>query len=92
MRSTPYAKASGHGHLESAPDALGLAVNTVEKLHYVRLQWWHLWRVAHKVGAATPKHPVIFECVGVAAAFDALGDPEAHAKILIDPKSDAAAP
>ena len=23
---------------------------------------------------------------------DALGDPEAHAKILIDPKSDAAAP
>ena len=29
---------------------------------------------------------------GVAAAFDALGDPEAHAKILIDPKSDAASP
>ena len=26
---------------------------------------------------------------GVEAAFDALGDPEAHAKILIDPKSDA---
>jgi threonine dehydrogenase-like Zn-dependent dehydrogenase len=29
---------------------------------------------------------------GVAAAFDALGDPEAHAKILIDPKSDATMP
>jgi hypothetical protein len=29
---------------------------------------------------------------GVGAAFDALGDPEAHAKILIDPKSDAASP
>jgi len=29
---------------------------------------------------------------GVEAAFDALGDPEAHAKILIDPKSDAASP
>jgi threonine dehydrogenase-like Zn-dependent dehydrogenase len=26
---------------------------------------------------------------GVDKAFDALGDPEAHAKILIDPKSDA---
>jgi len=26
---------------------------------------------------------------GVAAAFDALGDPEKHAKILIDPRSDA---
>jgi threonine dehydrogenase-like Zn-dependent dehydrogenase len=29
---------------------------------------------------------------GVEAAFDALGDPEAHAKILIDPKSDATSP
>ena len=29
---------------------------------------------------------------GVAAAFDALADPETHAKILIDPRSDAAAP
>jgi threonine dehydrogenase-like Zn-dependent dehydrogenase len=29
---------------------------------------------------------------GVEAAFDALGDPEAHAKILIDPRSDAMQP
>jgi threonine dehydrogenase-like Zn-dependent dehydrogenase len=29
---------------------------------------------------------------GVGAAFDALGDPEVHAKILIDPRSGAAAP
>jgi threonine dehydrogenase-like Zn-dependent dehydrogenase len=29
---------------------------------------------------------------GVAAAFEALGDPEAHAKILIDPASDATTP
>jgi len=29
---------------------------------------------------------------GVDNAFDALGDPEAHAKILIDPKSDARTP
>ena len=29
---------------------------------------------------------------GVAAAFEALGDPESHAKILIDPRSDATAP
>jgi threonine dehydrogenase-like Zn-dependent dehydrogenase len=29
---------------------------------------------------------------GVAAAFDALADPKAHAKILIDPKSDATCP
>lgn len=29
---------------------------------------------------------------GVENAFDALGDPEPHAKILIDPESDAATP
>jgi threonine dehydrogenase-like Zn-dependent dehydrogenase len=29
---------------------------------------------------------------GVAAAFDALADPEVHAKILVDPKSDARTP
>lgn len=29
---------------------------------------------------------------GVAAAFEALGDPEVHAKILVDPRSAAAAP
>ena len=29
---------------------------------------------------------------GVEAAFDALGDPEVHAKILIDPLSTATAP
>jgi threonine dehydrogenase-like Zn-dependent dehydrogenase len=170
-QDSPYQAASGHGHLETAPDALGLAVSTVEKLHKLRLPWWHVWRAAEAVGAATPKHPVIFECVGVPgviediitgaplfsrvvvvgvcmgadrlrpsmainkeidlrfvlgytplefrdtlhmladgkvdvtplvtgtvglpgveAAFDALGDPEAHAKILIDPNSDAGTP
>ena len=170
-QDSPYKAASGHGHLETAPDALGLAVNTLDTLHKLRLPWWHVWRAAEAVGAATPKHPVIFECVGVPgvidgiitsaplfsrvvvvgvcmgadrlrpsmainkeidlrfvlgytpmefrdtlhmladgkvdvtplitgtvglpgveAAFDALVDPEAHAKILIDPKSDAASP
>jgi len=170
-QDSPYAAAAGKGHLQSIVDALDLAVGTVEKLHRLRLPWWHLWRAAEAAGAATPKHPVIFECVGVpgivddiitsaplfsrvvvvgvcmgadhirpamainkeidlrfvlgytplefrdtlhmladgkvnvaplitggvglpgvGAAFDALSDPETHAKILIDPKSDAASP
>jgi threonine dehydrogenase-like Zn-dependent dehydrogenase len=170
-QDSPYKAASGHGHLETAPDALGLALGTVEKLHKLRLPWWHVWRVAEALGAATPKHPVVFECVGVPGiiesiitsaplfsrvvvvgvcmgadklrpsmainkeidlrfvlgytplefrdtlhmladgkvdvtplitgtvglggvdnAFEALKDPEAHAKILIDPKSAATSP
>jgi threonine dehydrogenase-like Zn-dependent dehydrogenase len=170
-QDSPYAAATGHGHLETSLDAFELAIGALEKLRRLRLPWWHVWRAAEAAGAATPKHPVIFECVGVPgiiesiitsaplfsrvvvvgvcmgsdhirpsmainkeidlrfvlgytplefrdtlhmlangkvnvaplitgtvglpgveAAFDALGDPEAHAKILIDPKSNAATP
>jgi threonine dehydrogenase-like Zn-dependent dehydrogenase len=170
-QDSPYTTAAGKGHLQSILDAFDLAVGTLEKLQRLRLPWWHLWRAADAAGAATPKHPVIFECVGVPgiidgiiasaplfsrivvvgvcmgadhlrpamainkeidlrfvlgytplefrdtlhmladgkvnatplitgtvglpgveAAFDALGDPEAHAKILIDPKSNAESP
>jgi threonine dehydrogenase-like Zn-dependent dehydrogenase len=170
-QGSPYAAAGGHGYLQSIAAAGGVAVGAIEKLHKLRLPWWHVWRVAEAAGAVKPKHPVIFECVGVpgiiegiitgaplysrvvvvgvcmgadrirpsmainkeidlrfvlgytpvefrdtlhmladgkvsigplvtgtvglpgvAAAFAALSDPEAHAKILIDPKSDAASP
>jgi threonine dehydrogenase-like Zn-dependent dehydrogenase len=169
---SPYSAASGHGHLLSAPDVFELGVSTVEKLRKIPLLPWHaVWRAADKLGAADPKHPVIFECVGVpgvieeiistapafsrvvvvgvcmepdrfrpamainkeidlrfvlgytplefhdalqlladgkadpeplitgvvglegvAGAFDALKDPETHAKILIDPTSSATVP
>jgi threonine dehydrogenase-like Zn-dependent dehydrogenase len=170
-QDSPYTAGGGHGHLRSAPDAVELAIGTIEKLHRLRLPWWHVWRAAEAAGAATRKRPVVFECVGVPgiiesiitsaplfsrivvvgvcmgadhirpamainkeidlrfvlgytplefrdtlhmladgkvngeplvtgtvglpgveAAFDALGDPETHAKILIDPKSDTASP
>jgi threonine dehydrogenase-like Zn-dependent dehydrogenase len=166
----PYSAADGHGHLDDIPSALELAVGTRERLGRLPVGWWHVWRLAERLGAG-PKQPVIFECVGVpgmiesiidgaplfsrvvvvgvcvgpdrfqpamainkeidlrfvlgytplefrdtlhmlaegevdprrlitgevgldgvGAAFDALGDPERHAKILIDPHSAATAP
>lgn len=168
---SPYSSAARHGHLTRAGDVFELGVSTVEKLGKLPVPWPLLWRTAEKVGAANPKHPVIFECVGVpgvieeiistapvfsrvvvvgvcmepdrirpsmainkeidlrfvlgytplefhdalhllaegkadaepiitgvvgldgvSAAFDALKDPETHAKILIDPQSPATAP
>ncbi len=165
-QESPYRTAASRKHLQGILEAFDLAVGTIEKLQKLRLPWEHVWRAADAVGAATPKHPVIFECVGVpgiiddiiasaplfsrvvvvgvcmgadrlrpamainkeidlrfvlgytplefrdtlhmladgrvdvaplitdtvglsgvAGAFDALGNPEAHAKILIDPKS-----
>ncbi len=168
---SPFASTGDRGHLRTVPEVLDLAVGTVEKMRRLPVPWWRVWRAAEAVGAARPKHPVIFECVGVPGviddiitgapmfsrvvvvgvcmgadrfrpamainkeidlrfvigytplefrdtlhmlaegkvdpapmvtgvvglpgvdrAFTALGDPEAHAKILIDPKSSAEAP
>ncbi|MFL6172643.1 MAG: zinc-binding dehydrogenase [Marmoricola sp.] len=169
---SPWSAAQGHGHLTHAPDVFELGVSSVEKLRKLPfVPWQAVWRVADKAGAATPKHPVVFECVGVpgvleeiishapiyarvvvvgvcmepdrirpamainkevdlrfvlgytplefsdaltllaegkvdpeplvtgvvgldgvAGAFDALADPESHAKILIDPRSTATVP
>jgi threonine dehydrogenase-like Zn-dependent dehydrogenase len=167
---SPYTAAPGKGHLTGAPEALELAVGTMERLRRAPLPWHHVWRAAETLGAG-PKNPVVFECVGVPgviddiitgaplfsrvvvvgvcmgedrfrpsmainkeidlrfvlgytplefrdtlhmlaegkvdvapmvtgsvglggvdSAFTALGDPEVHAKILIDPKSDATEP
>ncbi|MCW2754292.1 MAG: alcohol dehydrogenase [Marmoricola sp.] len=168
---SPFSSASSHGHLVTAPEVFELGVSTVEKLAKLPVPWPLVWRTAEKLGAADPKHPVIFECVGVpgvieeiistapvfsrvvvvgvcmqpdtirpsmainkeidlrfvlgytplefhdalhllaegkanaepiitgvvgldgvAGAFEALGDPETHAKILIDPTSAASTP
>jgi len=169
---SPWSAAQGRGHLDHAPEVFELGVSTVEKLRKLPfVPWQSVWRAADKVGAATPKHPVVFECVGVpgvleeiishapvyarvvvvgvcmepdrirpsmainkeidlrfvlgytplefsdslhllgegkvdpkplvtgvvglggvAGAFQALADPETHAKILIDPRSEATQP
>lgn len=170
-QSSPYADWKAYGHVQAFPDLLELGMKTLEGLSKLPLPWWHVWRLAEKVGAANLKRPVIFECVGVpgvlqqviegaplqarivvvgvcmqmdsiepalaiqkevdlrfvlghtpldfrdtlqliaegkancqpmltglvglhgvAKAFEALGDPEQHAKILIDPKSAAKKP
>lgn len=168
---SPYATAADRkGVITTLPPLFELGVSSMEKLRKLP-GWQHLYRVAEAAGAAGPKRPVIFECVGVPgmldgiigaaplasrvvvvglcmgedklrpavaigkeielrfvlaytplefrdslyllaegkvdasplvtgtvglggvnAAFDALGDPETHAKILIDPHSAAVAP
>lgn len=167
---SPYDRAVGKGVVTDFSGLADLAVGSMEKLRKLP-GWQHIYRAADALGAAGPKRPVIFECVGVpgmidgiitgaplnsrvivagvcmspdtirpamaigkeidlrfvfgytplefrdtlhmladgklnatplvtgkvglggvAAAFQALGDPEIHAKILIDPRSEATAP
>ena len=167
---SPYEKAAGKGMVTDFAGLGELAIGSMEKLRKLP-GWAHIYRAADALGAAGPKRPVIFECVGVpgmidgvlaaaplssrvivvglcmgqdrfrpamaigkeidlrfvfgytplefsdtlhmladgklnasalvtgkvgldgvAAAFEALGDPEKHAKILIDPQTAATAP
>ncbi len=67
--NSPFASAADHGHVTNAPDAFELAVGTMEKLRRLPLPWHHVWRTAERLGAG-PKHPVVFECVGVPGVID----------------------
>ena len=71
--ASPFSVAGDRGHLEDIPSVLELAVGTREKLARLPVDWWHVWRVAEKLGAA-PKHPVIFECVGVPGVIESIVD------------------
>lgn len=167
---SPFAGSTDLGHFTTMQAPIGAALDAIDGLAKLPVPWWHAWRLLDKVGATTPKAPVVFECVGVpgmleevisgaplysrivvvgvcmgadalrpsmalnkeidlhfvvgytplefrdtlhaladgkldpsplltgrvglggvAAAFDALADPEAHAKILIDPSQPGAA-
>jgi threonine dehydrogenase-like Zn-dependent dehydrogenase len=68
--TSPYTAAPAKGHITDVPAALELAVGSVEKMRRLPVDWWHTWRLADRLGAATPKHPVIFECVGVPGVID----------------------
>jgi threonine dehydrogenase-like Zn-dependent dehydrogenase len=68
---SPFESASQHGHLETLPEGLDLAVRTVEKLRRLPVPWWHVWRAAEALGVK-PKSPVVFECVGVPGVIDTI--------------------
>ncbi len=67
---SPYASAGEHGHLTTAGEIFDLAVGTMDKLRRLPLPWHRVWQVAEAVGLATPKHPVVFECVGVPGVIE----------------------
>ena len=72
-QASPFSAVGDRGHLEDIPAALDLAVDTREKLGRLPVDWWHVWRAADKLGIA-PKHPVIFECVGVPGVIESIVD------------------
>ena len=71
--ASPFTAVSRRGQLTDMPSALELAVGTREKLGRLPVGWWHTWRLAEALGGA-PKHPVIFECVGVPGVIESIID------------------
>ena len=63
--ASPFDTARTHGHLTTASQLFELAVGSMEKLRRVPVvPWESIWKLADRTGATTPKHPVVFECVG----------------------------
>ncbi len=71
-KDSPYDSFDDKGVLRTVPDAVALAVGTIEKLQRLPVLPWHaVWRAAEKMGAG-PKRPVIFECVGLPGIIDGI--------------------
>lgn len=69
---SPYARAIGESGKGVVTDFAGLAelgVGSMEKLRKLP-GWQYVYRAADALGAAGPKRPVIFECVGVPGMID----------------------
>ncbi len=69
--TSPFTAGRTKGHVDDLPAVLELAVGTTEKLGRLPVGWWHAWRLVDRLGIE-PKHPVIFECVGVPGVIDGI--------------------
>ena len=64
-KESPYAKWQDFGLTVELEQALNMARNGREQLGKLPIPWWQGWRIAEWLGKATPKRPIIFECVGI---------------------------
>ncbi|BBZ76583.1 dehydrogenase [Mycolicibacterium anyangense] len=66
---SPYARAIGKGVVTDFAGLAELGVGSMERLRKLP-GWQYVYRAADALGAAGPKRPVIFECVGVPGMID----------------------
>jgi threonine dehydrogenase-like Zn-dependent dehydrogenase len=70
----PWASFEDSSYITDANDLFDLALDTMGKLRRVpRLPWWQVLRAAEAAGA-TPRGPVVFECVGVPGIIEQIVD------------------
>jgi threonine dehydrogenase-like Zn-dependent dehydrogenase len=66
---SPYEKITAKGVITQAPDLYELALSSMGKLRKLPA-WSYVYRAAEAAGAAGPRRPIIFECVGVPGMID----------------------
>ncbi len=66
---SPYEEITAKGVITKAPALYELALSSMGKLRKLPA-WSHVYRAAEAAGAAGPKRPIIFECVGVPGMID----------------------
>ncbi|HZZ47161.1 MAG TPA: zinc-binding dehydrogenase [Pseudonocardia sp.] len=71
-QDSPYRDCAQRGHIVNGPDLFDLAIKAMGKLRRLPVPWEPIWRAAELAGAAEPKHPVVFECVGVPGVIDGI--------------------
>ncbi len=82
---SPYEGLDAHGYTVRAPELFELALSAMGKLRRLPFAWEPVYRAAEAVGVAKPKHPVVFECVGVPGVIDQIiaGAPLASRVVVV---------
>lgn len=80
---SPYDRAVGKGMVTDFSGLAALGLGSMEKIRKLP-GWEYVYRAADAVGAAGPKRPVIFECVGVPGMIDAvIGSAPLQSRVIV---------
>ena len=71
---SPFRDWKDYGFIGDLNQALVTLLDARDQLGRLPVPWWHAWRVAEALGAAAPKRPIVFECVGMPGVLQSLID------------------
>ena len=71
---SPFRDWKDYGFIGDLNQALVALLEARDQLGRLPVPWWHAWRVAEALGAAAPKRPIVFECVGMPGVLQSLLD------------------
>lgn len=81
---SPYSNWQELGFITRMDAGLTASFDAKESMEKLPVPWWHVWRLADRLGATAPKRPVIFECVGVPGLLqNVIGNAPMFSRIIV---------